>query len=428
MTTQKRHLLLSPAGSWESLNAAIHAGADAVYFGVGNLNMRARAAKPFALEDLPKIAALCRENGVASCLALNTLLYDDDLPLMRAICDAAKSAGVSAVIATDFATITYARSIGLSVHLSTQANISNLAAVQYYARYADVMVLARELTLEQIEHIIVEIDRQHIVGPSGAAVAVELFVHGAMCVSVSGLCGMSLAASGHSANRGDCLQTCRRSYRVIDEETGEELVIDNRFVMSPKDLCMIGAMDKLMAAGVRVFKIEGRGRSAEYVHHATRAYRQAIDAVNAGDYTADKIAAWNAELESVFNRGFWHGGYYLGKKLGEWAGAYGSVANHQKTYLGYVLNYFAKPRIAQFIIENGELAVGERIAVIGPTTGYEERTVTELHVNEQPARHAAKGDDVTLPFDVKLRRHDKLYAIRERTDWQSDPSKSGGSQ
>ena len=423
-TLAKNHILLSPAGSWESLSAALHAGADAVYFGVGSLNMRARAAKPFALDDLPQIVARCREYGVESCLALNTILYDDDLPVMRRICDAAQSAGISAVIATDIAAVEYARSIGLSVHISTQANISNLAAVQYYARYADVMVLARELTLEQIEQIIGEIKRQNIVGPSGAPVAVELFVHGALCVSVSGLCGMSLATTGHSANRGDCLQTCRRSFRVIDDDTGEELVINNRFVMSPKDLCLIGAMDRLMSAGVRVFKIEGRGRSAEYVHHVTRAYRQAIDAAAAGEYTAEKIAAWTAELESVFHRGFWHGGHYLGKKLGEWSGAYGSQATHQKTYLGYVVNYFAKPRVAQVVIETGRLAVGEQIAVIGPTTGYEERTVSELYVNERPATRAVKGDDVTLPFDVKLRRHDKLYAIRRRTDWQSEPVKS----
>ncbi len=416
MTAKKKHILLSPAGSWESLSAAIRAGADAVYFGVEHLNMRARAAKPFALKDLRKIAALCRKSGVQSCLALNTILYDEDLPLMRRICDAAVSAGVSAVIASDIAAMEYAREVGLSVHISTQANISNLAAVQHYARYADVMVLARELTLEQIERIVVEIERRPIVGPNGKPPAVELFVHGAMCVAVSGVCGMSLALYHHSANRGECLQPCRRAYRVIDEETGDELVVDNRYVMSPKDLCMIGAMDKLMAAGVRVFKIEGRGRPPEYVYRVTRAYREAIDSVLAGNYTAEKIAAWTAELKSVFNRGFWHGGYYLGSKAGEWAGTYGSAATTVKSYVGYVENYFAKPRVAQIVIENGELAVGDTLAIIGPTTGCEQRTIEGLYVDERPALRAGKGDDVTVPFDVKVRRHDKVYVIRPRGD------------
>lgn len=419
MKPLKNTILLSPAGSWESLHAAIKAGADAVYFGVGQLNMRARASKPFALTDLAAIADLTRDRRVESYLALNTLLYDDDLPLMRQICDAAKEEQISAVIATDIAAVTYARSIGLPVHISTQTNISNMEAVKYYARYADVMVLARELTLEQIEKIVQEIEQQNITGPSGDLVSIELFVHGALCVSISGKCGMSLATTGHSANRGDCLQPCRRSYRVSDEETGEELVIDNQFVMSPKDICMIAGMDKLINAGVRVFKIEGRGRSSEYVYHTTRAYRQAIDAVFASEYSPEKIAAWTVELGSVFNRGFWHGGYYLGKKMGEWAGAYGSVATRQKSYVGYALNYFNKAQIGQFQIENGEIAVGETIAVTGLTTGYEERLLSELFVNGQPATRAVKGDDVTIPFDAKLRRHDKLYVIRERSDWQS---------
>ncbi|MDZ7371179.1 MAG: U32 family peptidase [candidate division KSB1 bacterium] len=418
---RKKPLILSPAGSWESLRAAVQAGADAVYFGVGRLNMRARAAKSFAVQDLPAVADYCRRNNVQSCLALNVILYDEELEEVRRICRAAKEAGISAVIATDIAAVTAARELDLSVHLSTQANISNLAAVKFFAQYADVMVLARELTLEQIQRIIAEIERQEIRGPRGDLVAVELFVHGAMCISVSGLCGMSLATSGHSANRGECLQPCRRSYRVIDEDNGRELVISNRYVMSPSDLCMIGDLDKLIDAGVRIFKIEGRGRSAEYVYHTTRAYREAVDAVIAGTYTADKIAAWTAELATVYNRGFWHGGYYLGRKEGRWSGRYGSAAMEQRVYLGYVVNYFAKPRVGQFAIENGELRLGDKIAVIGPTTGYQERIVRELYVNERPAERAGKGDDVTLPFDVKLRWNDKLYALRPRTDWQSEP-------
>lgn len=411
--------LLSPAGSWESLHAAMKAGADAIYFGVEELNMRARSSKRFTVEDLPHIADLCREHDIESNLALNTIVYDDDLEQMRQICDAARESNISAVIATDIATLSYARTIDLPVHISTQANVSNIEAVKFYAQFADVMVLARELRLEQIAEIGRQIKQHSIIGPSGERVQLELFVHGALCVSISGKCYMSLATQNHSANRGDCLQTCRRRYRVIDESSDQELVIDNEFVMSPKDLCMIGHMDKLIEAGATVFKIEGRGRAADYVYHTTKSYRQAIDSYFDGTLSEAKINDWKQVLEGVFNRGFWDGGYYLGNPLGEWSGAYGSVAKNQKTYVGYVVNYFNKPQVAQFSVETGELQVGDTIAVIGPTTGYEERQLTSMHVNEKPATSAHKGDEVTIPFDVKLRRNDKLYVIRERSDWQS---------
>jgi putative protease len=411
--------LMSPVGSYESLHAAIKAGADSIYFGVEQLNMRARSSKTFTLDDLKEIARITSEQDIKSYLALNTIVYDDEIELMRSICDAAKAANISAVIASDVSAITYARSINLDVHISTQANISNIGAVQFYAQFSDVLVLARELTMEQIQSISAAIHKQNITGPSGELVHIELFIHGALCVSISGKCYMSLAAKNLSANRGECIQTCRRQFRVIDEATNEELVIDNKFVMSPKDLCMIGSMDKLIEAGASVFKIEGRGRSSDYVYHATKAYRQAIDSYFAGTYTSDKIKEWTEKLENVFNRGFWHGGYYLGKKLGEWSGAYGSVAKKQKTYIGHVINYFAKPKIAQFSIDTHGLKVGDRIAVTGPTTGYEERVVESMFVDEQPAQAAQKGDDITIPFDVRVRKRDKLYVIHDRTQWQS---------
>jgi len=411
--------LLAPVGSYESLHAAIKAGADAVYFGVEQLNMRSRSAKKFTLDDLTKIADLCRQHGINSYLALNTIIYDNELPLMQDICNAAKSSGLSAVIATDISAIAYARSIGLRVHISTQANVSNIEAVAFYAQFADVIVLARELSLAQIRDITQQIHDRDILGPSGEPVKIELFVHGALCVSIAGKCYMSLATTNHSANRGECLQNCRKSYRVIDESTNEELVIDNKFIMSPKDLCTIGVIDQLIQAGAAIFKIEGRGRSSDYVFHTTKAYRQAIDAALDNSTTPEKIKNWTTELENVFNRGFWHGGYYLGAKLGEWSGAYGSVAKKQKTYCGYVSNFFAKAGVAEILLENAGLNVGDTIAVTGPTTGYEERIVESLYVNDQPAQSAQKGDTATLAFDVRARRKDKLYVIRDRTIWQS---------
>ena len=411
--------LLAPAGSFESLNAAIKAGANAVYFGVEQLNMRSRSAKKFTLEDLREIVDICHQNNVKNYLALNTIIYDDELPLMRQISDAAKAAGVTAVIASDMSAISYARSVDLNVHISTQANISNIEALDFYAQFADVVVLARELSLGQIRQMAEQIKGRHIVGPSGDLLKIELFIHGAMCVSISGKCYMSLATTNHSANRGECLQNCRKTYRVIDESTNEELVIDNKFVMSPKDLCTIGFLDQLINAGATVLKIEGRGRASDYVFHTTKAYREAIDAYFDKTLTPEKISAWTTKLENVFNRGFWHGGYYLGEKLGEWSGAYGSVAKKQKSYVGYVLNYFSKAGVAQFIIENADIKIGDTIAVTGPTTGYEEHVITGLFVDDHPQETATKGDDVTLKFNSRIRRKDKIYVIHDRTTWQS---------
>jgi len=417
---KKKYNVMAPAGSWESLHAAIKAGANSVYFGVAQLNMRARAAKPFQLKDLPEIAETCKKAGVESYLTLNTIVYDEELPLMRDILDAAKNAGVSAVIATDMSVIQYASEIGLEVHISTQANISNIGAVKFFSRFSPVMVLARELTLKQIHNIYKQIQDEKITGPNGALVRIELFVHGALCVSISGKCYMSLGLYNHSANRGDCLQTCRRTFKVTDEHSGDELVVDNKFVMSPKDLCTISIIDQLMMAGARVFKIEGRGRSADYVFHTTKCYREAVDAVLAGTFTQDKVNAWTERLENIFNRGFWYGGYYHGAPLGEWSGAYGSRAKMQKTYIGQVSNYFKKPKIAEFLLHNDcNLTCGDKIAVIGPTTGYAELTIESMYVNDKPAQSAHKGDTITLPFPELLRRNDKLYVIRPRTHWQS---------
>ncbi|MBS3115009.1 U32 family peptidase, partial [Candidatus Woesearchaeota archaeon] len=318
--------LMSPVGSYESLAAAIQAKADSIYFGVGELNMRSRAAYNFTVKDLKKIADICKKNNIKSYLTLNVVVYDNEFKAIKKLCDAAKKAKISAVIASDLAVIQYANKIKLPVHISTQANVSNIEAVRFYSRYADVIVLARELTLEQIRNIAKEIKKQNMRGPNKQLVKIELFIHGAMCVSISGKCQMSLALYNEPANRGKCLQACRRAYRVIDEETGDELVIDNKYVMSPKDLCTIGFIDKLIEAGVSVFKIEGRGRSPEYVYTVTKVYKEAVESYFNGSYTKTKIKHWTSELEKVFNRGFWQGGYYLGKKLGEWSGTYGSKA------------------------------------------------------------------------------------------------------
>ncbi|NIA28973.1 MAG: U32 family peptidase [Actinobacteria bacterium] len=415
---KKNTEIIAPAGSWESLNAAIKAGADSIYFGIDKLNMRARAAKPFYMSDLKEISKICKQNRIKCYLALNTIIYDDEMDLMRTICDAAREANVSAIIATDISTILYARQIGLLVHISTQANISNLESVRFYSQFSDVLVLARELTLPQIAYICDEIIKQDIRGPSGELVQIELFVHGALCVSIAGKCYMSLALTNHSANRGDCLQNCRRSYRVIDDTTENELKIDNRYVMSPKDLCTIDFLDQLLEAGPTMLKIEGRGRSSDYVFKVTQAYRKAIDSYMQGNFTREKSQDWKKDLQSVFNRGFWEGGYYLGKKLGEWSGAYGSCATKQKKYVGFVKNYFSRPKIVQIMIENEPLQIGDQIMATGPTTGYAETDVKSIYINEKSAKGATKGDDVTIPFPEKLRRNDKIYIIRDRTHWQ----------
>jgi putative protease len=410
---------MAPAGSFATLNAALSAGADSIYFGLGRLNMRARAAKSFSPQDLKAIVHRCCDHGAECYLALNTVLYDDDLAEARRLVEQAARAGVSAVIATDLAAIHMAREVGLSVHMSTQTNISNIHAVRFFARYAEVMVLARELSLDQIAAITRQINAESITGPSGRRVRIELFVHGALCVAISGKCYMSLARTGHSANRGECLQSCRRSYRVIDEASNEELRLDNRYIMSPKDLCTIGFLDQLVKAGATVLKIEGRGRSPEYVHTVTRVYREALDALHTGEYTDAHIRSWTQRLETVFNRGFWHGGYYLGHPLGEWSGAYGSRATRQKHHVGTVLNYYKRIGVAHLEIRDHPIQVGDRLLIMGPTTGVVECPVESLYCNERPADSAGRGDDVTLEVPAKVRPRDKVYLWTERIRWQS---------
>jgi len=396
---------MAPAGSQAALTAAIDAGADSVYFGVGQLNMRARSAD-FTPDDLPAIAVRCHDAGVKSYLALNTIIYDDEMDEMQSLCDAAKAADISAVIATDIATIEYARSIGLQVHISVQANVANFQTLEFFARWADTVVLARELTLEQISNLWKKIQERDLRGPSGELVRLELFGHGALCVAVSGKCYMSLAQYNESANRGACFQTCRRSYRVTDEETGEELVIDNKYVMSPKDLCTVQYLDKIADAGISVLKIEGRARAADYVATVTRIYRLA-DGTYDPSACEDKIA----ELSKVFNRGFWHGGYYCGEKLGEWAGNSHSQATETRDQIGTVSNFFSKLNVAEFKLIKHDLNPGDTILIEGPTTGAVRTEVSELRVDGEPAGSAAPGDLVTLAVPTKARRQDKVFLL-----------------
>lgn len=406
--------IMAPAGSFESLQAAIQAGTGSVYFGVEQLNMRAKAALNFKVEELSKVVKICKEKNVKTYLTLNTVMYDNDLQLIKQICDQAKQAGITAIIACDVAVMQYAKSVGMEVHLSTQVNVSNIEAVRFYAQFADVIVLARELTLEQIKHIVNQIKEQNICGPKGELIQIEIFVHGALCVSISGKCYMSLARENKSANRGACVQVCRRSYKLTDEETGDELVVDNKYIMSPKDLCTIGFLDKIIESGVSVLKIEGRGKSPDYVYKVVKAYREAIESVKEGTYTQEKINAWIKELESVYNRGFWQGGYYLGKKLGEWAGIGGSVATFKKKYIAKGENYFDQKKIAFFIIEAGELKVGDKILITGPTTGVIETTLKSMIVNDIVNNVAKKGDLITFPLDKKMRKNDQLYILQKR--------------
>jgi len=413
MNTPPKIELMAPAGSEAALIAAIDAGADAVYFGVGRLNMRARSAN-FSPEDLSGIAERCRQAGVKSYLALNTIIYDGELDEMRALCAAAKAAGVSAVIATDIATIEYARSIGLEVHISVQANITNIEAVKFFARYADTIVLARELTLEQIAVIAEAVCEQNISGPSGAPIRLELFAHGALCVAVSGKCYMSLAQYNQSANRGACFQPCRRAYRITDEETGDEFVIDNRYVMSPKDLCTVQYLDRMTAAGISVLKIEGRARPADYVAITTRVYHEALDALAAGTYTPAKCEAWITELGKVFNRGFWHGGYYCGAPLGEWAATSDSQAAEVRDQIGVISNFFSRLNVAEFKLIKHVLKIGDTVLVEGPTTGAVRAEVTELRVSGAPAEYTRIGEIVTLRLPCKARRQDKVFLLQPR--------------
>lgn len=415
---QRKIEVMAPAGSFDALTAAIKAGANSVYFGIEQLNMRARAANNFATDDLPKIVEQCNAAGVRTYLTVNTVLYDHDTTLLKKICDQAKAAGVTAIIAADLAAITYCKEIGMECHISTQVNVSNFEAVKFFSQYADTIVLARELTLKQIKDIYTKIIEEDIRGPQGELIQIEMFAHGALCVAISGKCHMSLATHNASANRGACLQNCRRAYRVIDEETGDELVIDNKYVMSPKDLCTIGIIDKLYDAGVSVFKLEGRGRSADYVTTVVTAYREAIESVKDGTYTQEKIEAWTKKLEEVYNRGFWHGGYYLGKKMDEWSGSYGSQAKKERIFLGKATSYFVQAEVAEFKLETGELSVGDTVVVIGPTTGSLRVEIDELRVDGKNAQKAVKGDLITFKVPERIRKNDKLFLFKDREELQ----------
>jgi putative protease len=400
--------VMAPAGTFESLRAAIAGGADAVYFGVEHLNMRSKSAKNFLTSDLPLIARYCRFCGVKSYLTLNTIIYDQELSLARQLIDAAAAAGISAVIASDQSILEYALSRGVNLHLSTQLNISNVETVKFYSRYADVMVLARELTLDQISNIAARIGEQGITGPSGRPVRLELFVHGALCMAVSGKCYMSLHQYNTSANRGSCLQTCRRSYKLEDAESGDQLEIDHEYIMSPKDLSTIHFIDRILSAGISVLKIEGRARPAEYVKTVTECYREAVESIFDGTYGAGKVEDWNSRLATVFNRGFWDG-YYLGQRLGEWSGLYGSAATRRKILLGYATNYYAKPGAGEFDIRSESLAVGDEVLITGPTTGLIQITVEEMHDDHGPVQTAGKGSRVAFRTGRKVRRGDKLF-------------------
>ena len=400
--------IMAPAGNFEALAAAIQGGANSVYFGIGELNMRSHSANNFAPEDLKKITEICSQNNIKSYLTLNIILYDEELEKAKEVLNLAKEAGVSAVIASDISAILYARSIGLEVHISTQANISNIEAVRFYAQYADVVVLARELTLTQVKKIYDTIQRENICGPAGEPVRIEMFCHGALCMAVSGKCYMSLHEYNHSANRGSCFQVCRRGYKVTDMETGWEMEIDNKYIMSPKDLCTIDFLDVMTDAGVRVLKIEGRARSAEYVKKVVSAYRKAADAIEKGEYSAQMTVPLKEELSEVFNRGFW-GGYYQGAKLGEWCNVYGNSATKKKTYIGRVTNYFSKLQVAEIQVEAAPIKVGTHLMIIGPTTGVIEFDIPEIRVDCQSADEAVQGTACSIPCTEKVRRADKVF-------------------
>lgn len=400
--------IMAPAGSYESLMAAIQGGADSVYFGAGEMNMRSASSINFTTADLNKIAGICRDNGVKSYLTLNVVVFDDEVEQMKRIVDSALAGGISAIIASDLAVIRYAFDAGMEVHLSTQLNITNIEALRFYSQWADVAVLARELNLDQVSRISRLIREQDIRGPHGELVRIEMFVHGALCMATSGKCYLSLHETGMSANRGKCRQTCRKAYIVTERETGYELAIDNEYIMSPKDLCTIGFADRLIDAGVSVFKIEGRARSPEYVKTVTSCYDEAVKAVADGSYNEDKIAGWRERLASVFNRGFWDG-YYLGQKLGEWNSRYGSSATKRKEYLGKVTNYFAKIGVAEIKLENGDLEQGEPLLITGPTTGVIEFPAGEIRVDLKETEKALKGEYCSLATPETVRRADKVY-------------------
>lgn len=404
--------IMAPVGSWESLTTAAQGGADAIYFGIEGLNMRSKSSVNFSLDDLNTIAAWCHERHMKSYLTVNTIIYDDDIDYMHKIVDAARQAGITAIIACDMATIVYARQVGVEVHISTQVNVSNSEAVRFYSQWADVMVLARELNLDQVKKIHDTIERDNVRGPHGEPVRIEMFCHGALCMAISGKCYMSLHQTGASANRGACRQMCRRSYIVTDRDTGEELAIDNKYIMSPKDLKTIHFLNKMVDAGVRVFKIEGRARGPEYVRTVASCYNEALASIIDGTYSEAKIEDWNTRLARVFNRGFWNG-YYLGQRLGEWSAKYGSSATRVKQYAAKGVRYFSRLGVAEFLMEAGELHVGDNVLIEGPTTGAVPLTLTEIRVDLKPVEHTVKGEHFSIKTDVKVRPSDKLYLWRD---------------
>ncbi|MDY3858558.1 MAG: peptidase U32 family protein [Muribaculaceae bacterium] len=406
--------IMAPVGSYESLSAAIDAGADAVYFGVEGLNMRARSSVNFTLDDLRNIASICSAHGIKTYLTVNTIIYDDEMEKCRGIIDAARDAGITAIIASDMAAILYARSVGVEVHISTQLSVSNTATVRFLSQWADVVVLARELSLDRVREIHQAIVREDIRGPHGQLMRIEMFCHGALCMAVSGKCYLSLHQMNSSANRGACTQICRRGYTVTDRETGDQLDIDNQYIMSPKDLKTIHFLNKMIDAGVSVFKIEGRARGPEYVSVAVRCYNEAINAICDGSFTPERIAAWDAELAKIFNRGFWNG-YYLGQRLGEWSSKYGSSATRVKEYRAKGVRYFSKIGVAEFYMENGELRPGDEVVITGPTTGAVILTLDEIRVNLKPVDVARKGDSFSIAVPGKVRPSDRLYLWRKIT-------------
>ncbi|MFH1321237.1 MAG: peptidase U32 family protein [Bacteroidota bacterium] len=400
--------IMSPAGSYESLMAAIQGGADSVYFGVEQLNMRARSSANFTLDDLIKISKICQDNNVRSYITLNTIIYDRDISLVKSVVDKAKENNISAIIASDHAVFNYTNKVGMEVHVSTQCNISNIEAVKFYAKFSDVMILARELSLEQVAAIIKAIEKEQIKGPSGELVRIEIFAHGALCMSISGKCYLSLHSHNASANRGSCFQDCRREYIVKDKEEGHELLIDNEYIMSPKDLCTIGFLNKIIKTGVDILKIEGRGRSPDYVKTVTQCYREAVDSCFTGTYSAGKIKRWEKTLSTVFNRGFWDG-YYLGKKMGEWTETYGSQAIKRKIYIGRGIKYFDKVKVGEFKVETNSLSKGDQVLITGPTTGVIQSDVKEIRIDDTAVERVIKGDVFSMPVPEKVRASDKLY-------------------
>jgi putative protease len=407
--------IMAPVGSYESLMAAVQAGADSIYFGLNKMNMRARSSANFDEKDLDHILALCKENGIKSYLTLNIVLYNNELEQAFRLVDLAKDKEISAIIASDHAIIQYARSVGLEVHISTQVNISNIESLKFYAKFADVIVLARELDLAQVKEMSEIIEKDNITGPDGKPVKIEMFVHGALCMSISGKCYLSLHEQNYSANRGACLQHCRKRYTVREKETGRELDIENEYIMSPKDLCTIHFLNKLIEAGIKVFKIEGRARPPEYVYTVVTCYREAVDSYFNGTYSTEKITQWNHRLATVFNRGFWDG-YYLGQKLGEWSHVYGSKATKRKIYVGKGVNYFPNIKVAEFLCETQELHKGDEIIITGPTTGILFSKVEEIRVDLNPVESVKKGEHFSIPLEKVIRRSDKLYRIVDSSD------------